>query len=90
MNSFSKTVISIIASLKVQKDELGDLREAFLKLDTNQDGGLTVDELENGLGNLSLFELLQDHTDHNEDQYKQIMSSVDLDGDGKIDYAEFI
>ena len=58
MNSFTKTVISIIASLKVAKDELVDLREAFIKLDTNQDGGLTIDELENGLGNLSLFELL--------------------------------
>jgi calcium-dependent protein kinase len=35
MNSFSKMVISIIASLKVQKDELEDLKEAFIKLDTN-------------------------------------------------------
>jgi len=58
MNSFSKMVISIIASLKVQKDELEDLKDAFIKLDTNQDGGLTLDELENGLGNLKLFELL--------------------------------
>lgn len=52
MNSFSKMVISIVASLKVQRDELEDIKDAFLKLDTNHDGGLTLDELEAGLGNL--------------------------------------
>ena len=67
-----------------------DLREAFIKLDTNQDGALTVDELANGLGNLQLFELLQNHGREDEDQFQHIMQQVDLDGDGRIDYAEFI
>ena len=69
MNSFSKMVISIIASLKVQKDELEDLHDAFIQLDTNQDGGLTLDELENGLGNLKLFEILQDHTQNDGEEH---------------------
>ena len=45
-------VISIIASLKIQKDELGELKDAFMRLDTNQDGALSKEELANGLGNL--------------------------------------
>jgi len=53
-------------------------------------GGLTLDELEHGLGKIQLFELLQDHGEENEDQYKEIMRGCDLDGDGKIDYSEFI
>ena len=59
-------------------------------LDSNLDGVLTVDELANGIDKLHLFELLQDSTKENENCYNVIMQKCDLDGDGKIDYAEFI
>ena len=59
-------------------------------LDSNLDGVLTVDELANGIDKLHLFELQQDSTKENENCYNVIMQKCDLDGDGKIDYAEFI
>jgi Ca2+-binding EF-hand superfamily protein len=33
---------------------------------------------------------LQNHAEGEEDVYQKIMATVDLDGDGKIDYLEFI
>ena len=90
MNNFKKMVISIVASLQIQQSELGELKKAFLFLDSNLDGVLTIDELANGINKLNLFELLQDSTKENEDCYQQVMKKCDLDGDGKIDYAEFI
>ena len=39
----------MLAGLKVQKEELADLSEAFLFIDTNKDGTLSLDELKTGL-----------------------------------------
>ena len=66
------------------------LKSAFYTLDTNNDGTLSLDELKNGLKNLCFFELMQDHSKECEDCHKQVMERCDLDGDGKIDYIEFI
>ena len=57
-SNFQKMVISIMSSLKVQKEELMLLKKAFHKIDINQDGSLTKDELQNGLHNLPLFEIM--------------------------------
>lgn len=46
-----------------------------------------------GIENLCLFEILQeDHTDSAGDKecYMKVMEMCDIDGDGKIDYLEFI
>lgn len=80
----------MLAGLKVQQEELSELRDSFIFIDKNQDGTLSLDELKNGLKNLCLFEILQDHAYGEEDCYQNIMENVDLDGDGKIDYLEFI
>jgi Ca2+-binding EF-hand superfamily protein len=69
------------------------LKETFLKIDTNQDGSLSLEELRIGVKNICLFEILQNHNDtegHDEDCYIHIMEMCDTDGDGKIDYLEFI
>jgi Ca2+-binding EF-hand superfamily protein len=39
----------MLAGLKVQAEELADLRDAFFFIDKNQDGTLSLDELKNGL-----------------------------------------
>jgi calcium-dependent protein kinase len=51
-NQFQKMVLSILSSFKGQQDELGYIKEQFLKLDTNLDGTLTADELKQGLSKL--------------------------------------
>ena len=54
MSAFRKTttfqsgVCSIIANLQTKAEELADVREMFLKLDTDNNGFLTLEELEAG------------------------------------------
>ena len=66
------------------------MKALFIKLDTNKDGTLSKDELRNGLQNVTMFELFQNHKDGSEDCFQQVINSCDLDGDGKLDYDEFI
>ena len=40
----------MLAGLKVQTEELMDLKEAFFFIDKNQDGTLSLEELRDGLG----------------------------------------
>ena len=50
-----------------------------------------MDELRSGFGNVCMLELLQDHRHGKDsDDFELIMNSIDLDGDGKIDYNEFL
>ena len=89
-SDFQKTVISILAGLRVQADELRELRKSFMLIDSNQDGTLSLDELKAGLGKLTMFELFQNHQDGDENCITKIMDQCDLDGDGKLDSIEFI
>jgi Ca2+-binding EF-hand superfamily protein len=59
-------------------------------MDTNQDGTLSLQELQIGLKKLCLFEIMQDNSHGLEDCHQSVMDMCDLDGDGKIDYNEFI
>ena len=74
----------------MQQEELADLKQMFHVLDVNHDGALSLDELRNGLGQLVTFELFQNHREGEENCYQKVMDMCDLDGDGKIDYLEFI
>ena len=56
----------------------------FLKLDTNNDGVLTLDELEAGMHQIA--QIFQ----QSEPDVRAMLMSADVNGDGKIDYTEFI
>lgn len=61
----------------------------FLQLDTSKDGTLSLDEIKVGLESLSggaggIFRR------GNKNELKQLMRSLDKDGNGVIDYQEFI
>jgi Ca2+-binding EF-hand superfamily protein len=60
-SNFEKTIISIIASFKTQKEELIELKQIFNSLDTDKNGTLSKEELRYGLKNIPFFELLQNH-----------------------------
>lgn len=91
-SSFQKMILSILSSLKVQQDELSELKYLFQSIDTNFDGTLTSDELLSGLEQLNKFEMLKSNNfdDAPQDNIKKIMDRCDIDGDGKIDYLEFV
>ena len=56
----------------------------FLKLDTNNDGHLTLDELEQGMQEIAQIFHVE------EPDVREMLRAADDNGDGKIDYTEFI
>ena len=56
----------------------------FLKFDANNDGFLTLEELR--LGYAEMAQILN----VDEPDVEEMMRGADLDGDGKVDYTEFI
>jgi Ca2+-binding EF-hand superfamily protein len=69
------------------------LKDAFFAMDLDNNGSLSLEELQTGIQNLCLFEILQEnHVDTGGDVecYMHVMEMCDTDGDGKIDYIEFI
>ena len=60
------------------------MREMFEKCDTSQDGVLTSDELRDGLEGV-LGALQVEAAD-----WKELMEQMDTNGDGLVDYEEFI
>lgn len=63
-------------------DREEELRNAFNVFDTDGNGYITRDELGSVMGNLG--EKLTS------DELKEMMREADTDGDGKIDYKEFV
>lgn len=72
-----KAVLMCIAS-QVSDNEISHLREAFIKLDTNGDGCLTLAELSSGLAHVPGI---------NAAEVEEIMKSMDVDQNGTIDYT---
>ena len=73
--NFEKTIISILAGFKTQKEELIQLKQIFNSLDTDKNGTLSKLELKTGLKNIPFFELLQNHekAEFEDDQFNLLM-----------------
>ena len=65
-----------------EPESVEDLTEAFQLIDVNKDGSVDVKELTNFL--TSFGEALS------EQEVKAVVSVYDMDGDGKLNYKEFI
>ena len=77
--------MSFIVGLKASSSELEELKNLFIKLDTSKDGTLSIDEIREGMENLRAV-----IGDDKVIEYKELMHSLDKDGNGVIDYTEFI
>ena len=70
-----------VASQMSEKD-VEKLGELFRKIDANHDGFISIDELKNALSDEgNWFEMKE---------LKQLMDSIDVDKNGKINYTEFL
>ncbi|GAB2230543.1 hypothetical protein Droror1_Dr00014813 [Drosera rotundifolia] len=81
MNKFKKLALKVIAE-NLPKDEIQGLKQMFANIDTDNSGTITYEELKNGLARLG--------SKLTETEVQQLMEAADVDGDGSIDYIEFI
>lgn len=78
-----QSTLAYIVHNLVHKEDTEDLRGVFIALDENGDGRLTKDELLNG------FNLLLT-PEESEKEVNRLMDIIDVDGNGFIEYEEFL
>ncbi|CAE7197471.1 CPK3 [Symbiodinium pilosum] len=75
-NRFRKAALTAVAC-QLNEDEQKELREIFMRLDTNGDGYLSLEEMKHALQHqLDTADL------------EQVLKNVDSNGDGRIEYTE--
>ena len=77
-----QAAMAFIVSQLANKEELLELQKAFQALDKNSDGKLTREELIDGYSKL--------YGDMAEEEVDKILRVADLDGNGEIEYSEWV
>jgi len=80
-NKIKKLALNVVAR-HLSADDIAHLKELFLQMDTNPDGTLSIDELKTGLEKAGTLGL--------PDDLVKVMQGIDADGNGRIDYTEFV
>ncbi|RRT42833.1 hypothetical protein BHE74_00051726 [Ensete ventricosum] len=84
MNKLKKVALKVVAE-SLSEEEIMGLKEMFKSMDIDNSGTITFEELKAGLpklGNLGI--------NIPESEIRQLMEAADVDGNGSIDYIEFI
>ncbi|KAG4923925.1 hypothetical protein AAZX31_18G093600 [Glycine max] len=81
MNKLKKLALKVIAE-NMSAEEIQGLKAMFTNMDTDKSGAITYEELKAGLHRLG--------SKLTEAEVKQLMEAADVDGNGSIDYIEFI
>lgn len=81
MNKLKKLALKVIAE-NLSEEEIKGLKMMFTNIDTDKSGTITYEELKSGLARLG--------SRLSEAEVKQLMDAADVDGNGTIDYIEFI
>ncbi|KAD6453364.1 hypothetical protein R6Q59_015244 [Mikania micrantha] len=80
MNKLKKLALRVIAE-HLLMDEVAGTKEVFDMMDTRKKGKINILQLRNGLQKLGQFP--------NDEDLQLLIESVDLDGDGALNYSEF-
>ena len=84
---FQSSVIAMLAGMKQSKEEISALRKVFVLLDEDQDGYLSREEIIQGMQQVDSG--LSSIWGKNPD-WDTVISSIDTNRDGVIDYDEFM
>lgn len=81
-NKLKKAALYMMGQM-LNPSEIVEIRDLFVKIDKDGNGSITIDEMRKGL---------KEHLGRarNEEELISIMENADVDGDGEIDYNEFI
>ncbi|XP_024390926.1 calcium-dependent protein kinase 34 [Physcomitrium patens] len=80
-NKMKKLALKVIAQ-NLSEEEIAGLRQLFKSIDVDNSGTVTLLELKEGL--------IKQGSKFSESDIAKLMESADLDGNGKIDFNEFI
>ncbi|GMP75478.1 hypothetical protein CsSME_00032553 [Camellia sinensis var. sinensis] len=81
MNKMKQLALKVIAE-NLSEEDIKGLKAMFTNMDTDKSGTITYEELKTGLARLG--------SKLSEVEVKQLMEAADVDGNGTIDYIEFI
>ncbi|PRQ28452.1 putative protein kinase CAMK-CDPK family [Rosa chinensis] len=81
MNKLKKLALKVIAE-NLSEEEIKGLKAMFTSMDTDKSGTITYEELKTGLARIG--------SRLSETEVRQLMDAADVDGNGSIDYIEFI
>lgn len=81
MNRFKKKAMRVIAE-HLSAEEVEVIKEMFALMDTERKGRVTLQELKAGLARVG--------SELAEPEMELLMEAADVDGDGYLDYAEFV
>ncbi|KAJ7950013.1 putative Calcium-dependent protein kinase [Quillaja saponaria] len=81
MNKLKKLALKVIAE-NLSQEEIQGLKAMFTNIDTDNSGTISYDELKAGLARLG--------SKLTEAEVQQLVEAADVDGNGTIDYIEFI
>lgn len=81
MNKLKKMACRVIAQ-RLSEEEIDGLKEQFKKIDKDNSGAITFDELKDGLRRVD--------SKIRESEIEDLMHAADVDESGTIDYTEFV
>jgi calcium-dependent protein kinase len=81
MNRFKRKALRVIAEF-LSTEEVEDIKVMFNKMDTDNDGIVSIEELKAGLRDFS--------TQLAESEVQMLIEAVDTKGKGTLDYGEFV
>ncbi|XP_019054192.1 PREDICTED: calcium-dependent protein kinase 13-like isoform X2 [Nelumbo nucifera] len=81
MNRFKRKALRVIAD-HLSIEEVEDIKEMFKKMDTDNDGIVSIEELKTGLPKIG--------SQLAESEVQMLIEAVDTNGKGTLDYGEFV